>query len=58
MTSDVATTARPDPTAPPLTATDEAKPHQHRVAQYQGDTYVTALVTVTFRDVPIEVGRA
>lgn len=43
MTSDVATTARPDPTAPPTTATDEAKPHQHRMAQQQGDTYVTAL---------------
>lgn len=42
MTIEV-TAVRPEPTTPPHKESDEAAPHQHRMAQAQGDTYVTAL---------------
>ncbi len=32
-----------DTRTPPTETSDEAKPHQHRMAQAQGDAYVTAL---------------
>lgn len=38
-----ATKVRPEPTTPPSKETDEAKPHHHRMAQEQGDTYSTAV---------------
>jgi hypothetical protein len=34
---------RPDPRTPPTNASDEAKPHHHRMAQQQGDDYRTAV---------------
>lgn len=37
------TKVRPEPITPPAKETEEAKPHHHRMAQAQGDTYTTAV---------------